>query len=37
MKIMNNRLHSRMGYQCMDDSLIIFIGKDISRSINKKL
>ena len=37
MKIMNNRLRSRMSDQWMDDNLIVYIGKDISRNINNKV
>ena len=37
MKIVNNRLHNRMSDQWMDDNLIVYIGKDISRSINNKV
>jgi hypothetical protein len=36
-KIVNNRLRSRMSYQWMDDNSIVFIGKDISRNINNKV
>jgi hypothetical protein len=36
-KIMNNRLRSRTSDQWMDDNLIIYIGKDISRNINNKV
>ena len=37
MKIVNNRLRSRMSNQWMDDNLIVYIGKDISRNINNKV
>ena len=37
MKIVNNRLRSRMNDQWMDDNLIVYIGKDISRNINNKV
>jgi hypothetical protein len=37
MKIVNNRLRSRMNDEWMDDNLIICIGKGISRSINNKI
>jgi hypothetical protein len=37
MKIVNNRLRSQISDQWMDDNLIIYIGKDISRSINNKV
>jgi hypothetical protein len=37
MKIMNNRLRNRMSDQWMDDNLIVYIGKDISHSINNKV
>ena len=36
MKIVNNRIRSRMSDQWMDDNLIVYIRKDISRSINNK-
>ncbi len=36
MKIVNNRLRSRMSDQWMDDHLIVYIGKDISHNINNK-
>ena len=35
MKIVNNRLRSRMSNQWIDDNLIVYIGKDNSHSINK--
>ena len=37
MKIVYNRLRSRMSDQWMDDNLYVYIGKDISRSINNKV
>jgi hypothetical protein len=37
MKIVNNRLHNQMSDQWMDGNLIVYIGKDISRSINNKV
>ena len=37
MRIVNNRLRSRMSDQWIDDNLIVYIGKDISRSINNKV
>ena len=37
MKIVNNRLRNRMSDQWMDDNLIVYIEKDISRSINNKV
>jgi hypothetical protein len=37
MKIVNNQIHSRMSDQWMDDNLIVYIGKDISHSINNKI
>ena len=37
MNIVNNRLRSRMSDQWMNDNLIVYIGKDISRSINNKV
>jgi hypothetical protein len=37
MKIVNNRLRNQISDQWMDDNLIIYIGKDISRSINNKV
>ena len=37
MKIVNNRLRNRMSDQWIDDNLIVYIGKDISRSINNKI
>jgi hypothetical protein len=36
MKIENNRICSRMSDQWMDENLIVYIRKDISRSINNK-
>ena len=36
-KIVNNQLCSRMSDQWMDDNLIVYIGKDISRNINNKV
>ena len=36
-KIVNNRLRSRMSYQWMDNNLIVCIGKDIYRNINNKI
>ena len=35
--IVNNRLRNRMSDQWMDDNLIVYIEKDISRSINNKV
>ena len=37
MKIVNNRLRNRMSDQWMDNNLIVYIEKDISRSINNKI
>jgi hypothetical protein len=37
MKIVNNRLRNRTSNQWMNDNLIVYIGKDISRSINNKV
>ena len=37
MKIVNNRLCCRMSDQWMDDNLIVYIGKNISRRINNKV
>ena len=37
MKIVNNRLRNQMSDQWMDDNLIVYIGKDISHSINNKV
>ena len=37
MKIVNNRLLDRMSDQWMDDNLIVYIEKDIFRSINNKI
>jgi hypothetical protein len=37
MKIVNNRLRSRMSDQWMNDNLYVYIGKDIYRSINNKV
>ena len=37
MKIVNNQLRNRMSDQWMDENLIVYIGKDISRSINNKV
>jgi hypothetical protein len=37
MKIVNNRLCSRMSDQWIDDNLIVYIRKDISCSINNKV
>jgi hypothetical protein len=36
-KIVNNRLRSRMNDQWIDENLIVYIGKDISRNINNKV
>jgi hypothetical protein len=36
-KIVNNRLRSRMSDQWIDENLIVYIGKDISRNINNKV
>ena len=37
MKIVNNRLRNRMSDQWINDNLIIYIGKNIYRSINNKV
>ena len=37
MKIVNNRLRSRMSDQWMDDNLIVYIEKNISRSVDNKV
>jgi hypothetical protein len=37
MKIVNNRLRSRMSDQWIENNLIVYIEKDISRSIDNKL
>ena len=37
MKIVNNRLRSRMSDQWVNDNLIVYIGKDIFRNINNKV
>ena len=37
MKIVKNRLRSRMSYQWMNDSLIVYIEKDIFHSIDNKV